>query len=100
MGASGNEVVIYKGVPGGVLGWNPTVDQHTGLLVADLAPLDRDRVQTNSSRGSRSTAEGYVSRLEFAATSTTTTTTTTTTPKRTTTTVKKTTTTTTRPAAK
>ncbi len=103
VGASGNEVVIYKGVPGGVLGWNPTVDQHTGLLVADLPPLDRDRVQTNSSRGSRSTAEGYVSRLEFAATSTTmttTTTTTTTTPKRTTTTVKKKTTTTTKPAVK
>ncbi len=96
VGTSGNEVVIYKGVPGGVLGWNPTVDQRTGLAVADLGALDRDRVQSNSSRGSLSTARAYVDRLEAAATSTTTTsaTSTTTVPKRTTTTVPKRTTTT------
>ena len=102
VGAAGDEVVIYKGVPGGVLGWNPTVDQRTGLLVADLSDLDRDRVQSKSARGSRSTAEAYVSRLEYSATSTTstsTTVTTTTKPKRTTTTTKpKRTTTTTRKA--
>jgi serine/threonine protein phosphatase PrpC len=90
VGAAGGEVVIYKGVPGGVLGWNPTVDQRTRVAVADLPALDRDRVQTNSSRGSLSTARAYVGRLEFAATSTTTTSTTTTTrPKRTTTTTTK-----------
>ena len=91
VGESGNEVVIYKGVPGGVLGWNPTLDQHTGVLVTDLGPLDRNRVQSHSSRGSLSTARDYVSRLQFAATSTTTSTTTTTAPKRTTTTKKPTT---------
>jgi len=62
--------VIYKGVPGGVLGWNPTVDTRTGVAVTALPAIDRDRVQTNSSRGSRATAESYVERLEFAATST------------------------------
>lgn len=87
VGASGNEVVIYKGVPGGVLGWNPTVDKHTGVAVADLPALDRDRVQTNNSRGSLATVQAYVGRLE-AATTTTTFTTTTTRPKRTTTTTK------------
>jgi serine/threonine protein phosphatase PrpC len=92
VGASGNEVVIYKGVPGGVLGWNPTVDQRTGLAVASLPALDRDRVQTNSSRGSLGTAEAYVGRLR-AATTTTTITTTTTRPKTTTTAPKRTTTT-------
>lgn len=91
VGESGDEVVIYKGVPGGVLGWNPTVDQRTGVPVARLPALDRDRVQTNSTRGSLATAQSYVVRLQFAATSTTTTTTTettttTTVPKRTTTT--------------
>jgi PPM family protein phosphatase len=93
VGASGNDVVIYKGVPGGVLGWNPTVDQRTGLALASLPAVDRDRVTTNSSRGSHATAEAYVSRLRaaVAATSTTTTTrpkptTTTTRPRRTTTT--------------
>jgi PPM family protein phosphatase len=90
VGASGGEVVVYKGIPGGVLGWNPTVDQHTGVAVADLPPIDRERVETNSSRGSLSTTRAYAQRLEFAATSTTTTSTTTTTrPKRTTTTTKR-----------
>jgi serine/threonine protein phosphatase PrpC len=97
VGASGDEVVIYKGVPGGVLGWNPTIDQRTGISVAALPTLDRDRVQTNSSRGSHATAQSYVERLQFAATSTTTTSTTTTTkPKRTTPTTKKATTPTTK----
>ena len=87
VGVSGNEVVIYKGVPGGVLGWNPTVDQHTGLAPASLPAVDRDRVTTNSSRGSRATAEAYVGRLRAAVAATSTTSTTTTTrPKRTTTT--------------
>ena len=90
VGVSNGEVVIFKGVPGGVLGWNPTVDQRTGLMVVDLPPLDRDRIQTNSSRGSLGTTQGYVDRLAYAATSTTTTSTTTTTrPKRTTPTTKK-----------
>ncbi len=91
VGVSNGEVVIFKGVPGGVLGWNPTVDQRTGLMVADLPPLDRDRIETNSSRGSLGTTQGYVDRLAYAATSTTTTSTTTTTrPKRTTPTTKST----------
>jgi hypothetical protein len=89
VGVSGNQVVIYKGVPGGVLGWNPTVDTRTGLAVAALPALDRDRVQTNSARGSLATAQAYVARLQAATTTTTTTVTTTTTrPKRTTTTTK------------
>jgi serine/threonine protein phosphatase PrpC len=92
VGVKGAEVVIYKGVPGGVLGWNPTVDQHTGLAVADLAAIDRGRVQGNSSRGSLSTAKAYVGRLQAATTTTTPSTTSTTVKKKTTpTTVKKTT---------
>ncbi len=78
VGASGSEVVIYKGVPGGVLGWKPTVDQRTGLDVSELGALDRDRVQANSTRGSLGTARAYVARLQVTATSTTTTSTTTT----------------------
>lgn len=97
VGASGNEVVIYKGVPGGVLGWNPTVDRRTGLAVASLPALDRDRVTTNGARGSLATAVAYVGRLRAAADAVASTTTTTR-PKRTTTTTRpKRTTTTTRP---
>jgi PPM family protein phosphatase len=98
VGVSGNQVVIYKGVPGGVLGWNPTVDKRTGLAVAALPALDRDRVQTNSARGSLATAQAYVARLQAATTTTTTVTTTTTRPKRATTTTKPKRVTTTTPA--
>jgi protein phosphatase len=83
VGASGDEVVIYKGVPGGVLGWNPTVDQRTGLRISDLSALDRDRVTTNSSRGSLATVRNYVQQLESATTTTTASTTTTTVRRRT-----------------
>jgi serine/threonine protein phosphatase PrpC len=90
VGVSRGEVVIYKGVPGGVLGWDPTVDQRTGVDVDKLSPLDRDRVSTNTSRGSLATARAYVARLQNSVTTTTTTSTTTTTrPKPKTTTTRK-----------
>jgi PPM family protein phosphatase len=79
VGTAGNEVVIYKGVPGGVLGWNPTIDQRTRIAVADLLEVDRERVRGNTERGSLGTAEAYIARLEDAITTTTTTSTTTTT---------------------
>ena len=40
--SSANRVVIYKGVPGGVLGWNPTVDQ-THAAHREAAHPDRPR---------------------------------------------------------
>ncbi len=95
VGASRNEVVIYKGVPGGVLGWDPTVDQRTGIKVDALQPLDQDRVRTNSTRGSLSTAQAFVGRLQDSVTSTSTTTTTVKKPKTTTTRPRRRTTTTT-----
>ncbi|HWS47215.1 MAG TPA: Stp1/IreP family PP2C-type Ser/Thr phosphatase [Acidimicrobiia bacterium] len=95
VGASGDEVVVFKGVPGGVLGWNPTVYEHTGIRVADLPPVDQDRVRSNTARGSRATADDYVARLRTATTTTTEPTTTTTTRPRTATTRPRATTTTT-----
>jgi protein phosphatase len=93
VGSAGNEVVVYKGVPGGVLGWDPTVDQRTGIQIDQLSALDQERVRTNSTRGSLATALAYVDNLQNETTTTTTTlfTTTTTTVKRrtTTTTAKK-----------
>jgi protein phosphatase len=76
VGTAGNEVVIYKGVPGGVLGWNPTIDSRTGIKVNQLSPVDAEHVGSKTARGSRATAEAYVERLRdsIAATSTTTTT--------------------------
>jgi protein phosphatase len=81
VGAAGREVVIYKGVPGGVLGWNPTVEQRSGIEVADLEQIDRDRVADGAARGSLARAESFVDHLQerIDATSTTTTSSTTTT---------------------
>ena len=77
VGFAGNRVVIFKGVPGGVLGWDPTIDETTRLTEAQLTQLDHDRVAAGAARGSRSDAERFIARLQadIAATSTTTTTT-------------------------
>ena len=79
--APNNQVVIFKGVPGGVLGWNPTIQQKTGLKGAQLTQVDHDRVAGGAARGSLSDAKSFVARLQadVDATSTTTTTTTSTT---------------------
>ncbi len=90
VGLAGDHVVVYKGIPGGVLGWNPTIDERTNLTARQLTQADHDQVAAGAARGSRSRAERYVANLraDVAATSTTTTTRpTTTTRHRTTTTV-------------
>jgi PPM family protein phosphatase len=96
VGVSRGEVAVFKGVPGGVLGWNPTVDSRTGIKLDELSQLDRDRVRTNSTRGSKSTAQNYVARLRESVVLPSTTTTTVKRP-RTTTTRRRRRTTTTRP---
>jgi hypothetical protein len=77
VGFAHQRVVIYKGVPGGVLGWNPTIDEATPLKEAQLSQVDHDRVAAATARGSLSDAEDFVVTLEshVAATSTTTSTT-------------------------
>jgi protein phosphatase len=77
VGVSGTEVVVFRGVPGGVLGWNPTIDERTGIGIEQLDPINRDRVETNTARGSLATAHAYVDRLHATLTTTTTSTTTT-----------------------
>jgi serine/threonine protein phosphatase PrpC len=80
VGFAANHVVIYKGIPGGVLGWNPTVEKRTALKAGQLTQIDHDRVAAGGGRGSLSHAQQFVANLraDVAATSTTTTTTTTT----------------------
>jgi protein phosphatase len=87
VGFANNQVVIFKGVPGGVLGWDPTIDQKTGLTAAQLSQLDHDRVTAGAARGSRGDAEDFVAKLQANVDATSTTTTTR--PPRTTTTVRR-----------
>ena len=76
VGFAANRVVIYKGVPGGVLGWDPTIELRTALVAKQLTQVDRDRVAGGAARGSLSDAKQFVARISatVAATSTTTTT--------------------------
>jgi hypothetical protein len=89
VGFAGNRVVIYKGVPGGVLGWDPTIDQPTRLLERQLTQVDHDRVAAGAARGSLADAQRFVAKLQANVNATSTTTTTTTRPTRSTTTVRR-----------
>jgi hypothetical protein len=76
VGFAANRVVIYKGVPGGVLGWDPTIEQQTGLTAGQLTEIDHQRVAAGGGRGSLDHAREFVANLRRHATSTTTTSTT------------------------
>lgn len=98
--ANQGRVTVYKGVPGGLLWWNPTIDQRTDVRVADLIPADASSVRDEHKFSSLGDANAYVRRIGAraeSATTTTTSTTTSTTPTSTTTTTTTTTITTTAP---
>jgi protein phosphatase len=76
VGFATNRVVIYKGVPGGVLGWNPTIEERTGLTGAQLTQIDHDRVAAGGGRGSLEKARQFVQNLRTHVNATSTTTTT------------------------
>jgi protein phosphatase len=82
VGFANNQVVIFKGVPGGVLGWDPTIQQKTRLAGAQLTQVDHDRVAGGAARGSLSDAKAFVQRLQADVDATSTTTTSTTQPKK------------------
>lgn len=76
VGFDANRVVIYKGVPGGVLGWDPTIEQRTNLTARQLTQIDHDRVLAGAGRGSLSRSRQFVAKLRAAVAATSTTTTT------------------------
>jgi serine/threonine protein phosphatase PrpC len=67
-------VVVYRGVPGGILGWQPTVKTTTDLHVSQLTPDAIDQIR-RSGKGSLARAEQFVANLERSTTTTTATTT-------------------------
>jgi protein phosphatase len=87
VGLSDGEIVLYRGLPGGVLGWDPTVEARTRVRAAELSDTDRRDLEDGAGRGSRDRAERY---LEALLARTTTTTTTTSSPTTSTTAVKRT----------
>jgi hypothetical protein len=75
VGFRGDTVVVYRGVPGGVLGWQPTVRTTTDLRRSQLTPDAIDQIH-RSGKGSLARAEQFVANLERSTTTTTSTTTT------------------------
>ncbi len=97
VGANHGQVTVYRGVPGGLLVWDPTIERRTSLDVSDLTTAQRADVRDGKKFSSQSDADAYVARLRSdelrrttpttaitTTTSTTTTTTTTTVPAATT----------------
>jgi serine/threonine protein phosphatase PrpC len=64
VGTEKGRVVLYRGVPGGLLGWDPTVDVTTKLRVDELTPADRDDVESDKRFGSEADAQDYIDRID------------------------------------
>jgi protein phosphatase len=79
VGTSRGRVTVFKGVPGGLAGWDPTIEQRTSLVVSDLRPAAQAKVRDQQKFSSRADADAFVARLKGQTPTTTTTAPTTTT---------------------
>ncbi len=79
-------ITIFKGVPGGILGWDPTIERRTQLTRDDLTNAQRSELEDEKKFSSLDDAERYVARLRASLDERTTPSTTTTVPAPTTTT--------------
>jgi hypothetical protein len=66
VGVSHNHVTVFKGRPGGVLGWNPTIEKRSPLDLGQLTQTEADAIKGNKTFSSRSGADAYVRRLSNA----------------------------------
>ncbi|MGQ0520340.1 MAG: Stp1/IreP family PP2C-type Ser/Thr phosphatase [Actinomycetota bacterium] len=76
VGLDGEEVVIYKGRPGGLLWFSPTVEERTGVQLDDVRPSREQDLRHGKEEPSLAAARRYVDNLEDEAAPPTTTTTT------------------------
>ena len=79
VGFKGDSVVIFKGKPGGVLWFKPTVEEPTNIAKSQVIAAQVDRVTAGHEESSLQAARDYVTNLTTTTTTTSTTTTTTTT---------------------
>ncbi len=56
-------VTVFKGVPGGLLGWDPTLEQRTTLRANDLTEAERSDLDDEKRFSSREKAEDFVAVL-------------------------------------
>lgn len=78
VGVDEDEVVVYKGRPGGLLWFDPTVADRTGLTLSGLAPARIQDLKAGKEEPSLDAALRYVAKIKEETAPTTTTTTTTT----------------------
>jgi protein phosphatase len=68
VGLQDHRITVYKGVPGGVLIWDPTVERVTTLRVGELTPAKRASVRSEPTFSSVRDANAYVARLRASTT--------------------------------
>jgi protein phosphatase len=73
-------VTVFKGVPGGLAGWDPTIERRTTIAADQLRPADLAAVKDRQTFSSLGDANAFVARIRASTTTTTTTPTTTTAP--------------------
>ena len=66
VGLAGDRVTLFKGVPGGLLGWEPTVDRQTELTAADLTEAARADLESGHRFASKPDADRFLARLQEA----------------------------------
>jgi protein phosphatase len=71
VGVRGTQLGIYKGRPGGVMWFQPTVAKETGYTTADILASDLPRVQSGAEEPSLAAAEGLITRMVQAKAATT-----------------------------
>lgn len=67
VGPRGAVVAIYKGRPGGLLWFEPTLHERTSLPIADVPPVNRADVAAGKEEASLAAARTYVANLQSAA---------------------------------
>ncbi len=60
VGTDGDEVAIFKGRPGGLVGFGPTLEERTGVRVSEVLPSRVDDLRKGKREPSVDAARGYV----------------------------------------
>jgi protein phosphatase len=74
-----DQVTVFRGRPGGLLIWDPTVEDRTPYDIADIERSRQDEVRAGHETATRAEADRYVDNITTTTTTTTSTTTTSTT---------------------
>ncbi|MGZ8733630.1 MAG: Stp1/IreP family PP2C-type Ser/Thr phosphatase [Acidimicrobiia bacterium] len=79
VGLDKQTVTIYRGVPGGLLGWDPTIERRTSVRESDLTANQVQDLRDGHPFSTQAGAERFIARLELQTSTTSTSTSTTTT---------------------